>query len=418
MNILICGARGFIGTALDERLTRAGHHVLRAVHTARSTEEITVDYLSDTDPARWRPRLTDIDVVINAVGIITEAAEHGFDTIHHRAPAALFAACAQAGVARVIQISALGADRGDSTYYRTKAAADAALMATPVPWQIVRPALIYGPEGTSASFFRQLASLPLTPLPGGGRQRVQPIHIDDLCACVERLLAPATPAGQIVELAGPAPLSWRDMIASYRRQMGLAAAPSIPVPAPWMALAARVGAHVPGALLTPETWRMLQAGNTTEANAAERLLGQPPRPVAEFIPPAQAPALRASALRAWQTPMLRLSLAFLWLFTAVVSAFVHPREASLALLAPFGLTGLPADVALYGASVLDAALGLATLVRPGRRLWSAQMALIAGYSVLILTVLPEFLWHPFGPLTKNVPILALLILLLSEESKP
>lgn len=418
MNILICGAHGFIGSSLTEQLTRSGHHVVRGVRNARSSADVAIDYLSDTDPAVWRPRLTGIDVVINAVGIITETAERRFETIHHRAPAALFAACADTGVSRVIQLSALGVDRGDSAYFRTKAAADAVLTATPVAWQIVRPALIYGSDGISATFFRQLASLPLTPLPGGGRQRVQPIHIDDLCACVARLLDPATPAGQIVELAGPAPLSWRDMIASYRRQMGLAPAPTVPIPAPLMALAARVGAHVPGALLTPDTWRMLQAGNTTDTNAAAPLLGHPPRPVAAFITPAEAPALRARALRAWQAPMLRLSLAFLWLFTAVVSAFVHPREASLALLAPFGLTGLPAHVALYGASTLDAALGLATLLRPGRRLWSVQIALITGYSVLILAVLPEFLWHPFGPLTKNVPIVALLILLLSEESRP
>jgi hypothetical protein len=116
--------------------------------------------------------------------------------------------------------------------------------------------------------------------------------------------------------------------------------------------------------------------------------------------------------------MLRLSLAVLWLITAITSAFIYPREGSLALLAPVGLAGTPALIALYGASALDGLLGVATWWRPGRRLWLAQIALIAGYSAVIAIALPEFLWHPFGPLTKNLPILALLILLLSEEPRP
>jgi len=418
MNILICGAHGFIGTALTARLARAGHHVIRGVRTARTATDIAIDYRSDTDPARWRPRLANIDVVINAVGIITESPRRRFDTIHTGTPTALFTACAEAGVGRVIQISALGVERGDSAYFRTKAAADTALMATPVDWQIVRPALIYGPEGTSARFFRLLASLPVTPLPGGGQQRVQPIHIDDLCACVERLIDPNAPAGQIVELAGPAPVRWRDMIAAYRSQMGFAPAPSLPIPTAWMSLAARLSAQMPGALLTPDTWRMLQAGNTSSVNAAPRLLGEAPRPMAHFIPPTQALAQRVAALRSWQNPMLRLSLALLWVFTAIVSALVYPAEASLALLAPVGLTGVPAHLALYGASALDALLGAATWYAPGRRLWMGQIALIAGYSAIIAIALPEFLWQPFGPLTKNLPILALLILLLSEEPRP
>lgn len=100
----------------------------------------------------------------------------------------------------------------------------------------------------------------------------------------------------------------------------------------------------------------------------------------------------------------------------MVSLGIYPVADSLALLARTGLSGTPALFALYGAAGLDLAFGWATLFRPGRRLWLAQMALIAGYSLVIALCLPEYLIHPFGPLSKNLPILALLFVLLAEEN--
>jgi hypothetical protein len=65
--------------------------------------------------------------------------------------------------------------------------------------------------------------------------------------------------------------------------------------------------------------------------------------------------------------------------------------------------------------VLDGALGIACIVRPRRALWLAQGVLVLGYSVTIAARLPEYLWHPFGPLLKNLPILAILFILFAEE---
>ena len=416
MKILICGARGFLGRALADHLRGAGHEIVEGVRRPQGPAQVAIDYQQDVAPALWRDRLAGIDTVINAVGILTETGTQRFETIHHRAPAALFAACAQAGVQRVIQVSALGADRGQSAYFRSKRAADEALIALPLPWVVVRPALVYGPGGHSAGFFAQLASLPLTPLPGGGHQMLQPIHVGDLCACVARLLE--APPRQVVELAGPALLSWRAMLASYRRQLDLPPAAALSIPGALMGATAQIAGHLPGAMLTPDTWRMLSQGNTSAANAAPALLGRPPRPVDAFIPPAEAPARRAEALRAWQRPLLRYALALVWLWTAVVSLGIHPWADSLALLHRVGLDGAPALAALIGASAIDALLGLATLFTPGRRLWWAQIGLIAGYSLIIVVALPEFLTHPFGPLIKNLPILALLTFLLAEETRP
>jgi hypothetical protein len=103
-----------------------------------------------------------------------------------------------------------------------------------------------------------------------------------------------------------------------------------------------------------------------------------------------------------------------WLATAWVSLAVHPRDASLALLAGVGLEGAGAVAALYTAVALDLAMGLACLFRPSRLLWCLQAALVLGYSAIIAVALPAFLSHPFGPVLKNLPILAILLILMSE----
>lgn len=413
MRILIAGASGFIGSALGRALTAAGHQVLRGVRRPQAADEVAIDF-SRPDPVAWHQALRGCDAAINAVGILREQGKQNFSALHTRGPQDFFTACVAAGVRRVVQVSAQGADTGTAPFLASKHAADDFLRALPLEWQIVRPALVYGQAGASARVFRLLASLPLTPLPLGGKQHLHSIHIDDLCGEILRLLDPATPAGQCLDLRGGEAISLRELVATYRHSMGFAPAPVLPLPGWLMTIAARVGEHLPGGLLDTQIWRMLQS--------ADAYIGTPfphyARRPARFIAPAEVPHLHQQALAGWRAPLLRLALAAVWLITAWVSLFAWPLADSLALLARTGLTGTPAMVALIGAALLDAAFGLATLFAPGRRLWLAQIALIAGYSAVIAVCLPEFLIHPYGPLSKNLPILAVLILLYAEEERP
>lgn len=420
MRVLILGARGFIGAALTGAFAAAGHTVVKGVRQPVAPDEIAIDYASENDSADWRACIAGIDVVINAVGIIVETDTQRFDAIHTAAPVALFDACAKAGAQapRVIQISALGADRGDSSYFLSKRAADEALMRLALDWQILRPALVFGDDGQSARLFLSLASLPLLPLPAGGHQPLQPVHIDDLTAAALLLADPATPAKQCIELAGPAPLTLRNLLGAYRRALSLPPTGQFTIPAPLMTIAATVAERIPGALFNRENWRMLQAGNTADVDAlaaATRLLGHALRPIERFIAPSRSADLRRRALDDWHGPLMRASLAIIWLLTAIVSAFVYPQADSLALLAQVGLAGTPALVALYGAVALDLAFAVATLFKPSRRLWSAQIGLVLAYTAIVALALPEFLAHPFGPITKNLAVLAILIVLHSRE---
>jgi hypothetical protein len=119
--------------------------------------------------------------------------------------------------------------------------------------------------------------------------------------------------------------------------------------------------------------------------------------------------------------VLRIALALMWLWTAIVSFGLYPVADSLALLARVGLHGALALVALYGAAALDLALGVLTLAAPARwrrPVWLAQLALIAAYTVLVSVFLPEYWLHPYGPISKNLPLAALVALLWALEAPP
>lgn len=410
MKVLVCGADGFLGGHIARALARRGHEVVRGVHHPSLAGDIALNYRSDIDPATWRPRLADIDAVVNAVGILRERREGDFDRVHRQAPDALFMACAEAGIRRVVQISALG--RGATPYLASKHAADQALWRTLPQGVVVRPGLIYGRDGASTRFFLTLASLPLHGVPRGAGP-VQPVHVDDVAEIVVRLVEGAPVDHGLLEVPGPERLDYADWLAVYRSGLGLAPAGRLPVPA--MAALARLAGHLPGSLLTPATWAMLRAGNTGDPAPAAALLGRSLMAPGEFIAGTERELLRLRALAAWRGPLLRSTLAAIWLGSAWVSAGLFPIADSLARLTPFGLTGAMALATLAGATALDAALGLATALRPGRRLWQAQLVLVSTYTALVAWRLPAYLLDPFGPILKNLAVMALLIQLWSEE---
>ncbi|MBY4869808.1 SDR family oxidoreductase [Burkholderia anthina] len=414
MNILVCGANGFIGRALSARLEAGGHRVLHGVRRAAGPRDVEIDFAKDVDADAWRARLDGVDVVINAVGILADRRGAALDTVHRAAPCALFTACCRSGVRRVIQISALGVERGDTPYFASKHAADRFLQTLPLDSRIVRPALVYGASGTSARFFRMLASLPVHVLPAGGHQRLRPVHVDDLAELVARLVDAPAAGERVIDAVGADEVEYRDMLGGYRAALGFPPAARIALPSPLVGAAAMLSGAIPGAMLTRDTWTMLRGGNTGNPAAIAAVLGRPPRGLRHFIG-ADAVVLRHDALAMWRRPLLLGALAIVWIWTAIVSAFVHPRSDSLAMLAHAHLTGLPALIALYAACALDFAFGVATVVVPSRRLWVAQGALIVAYSAVIAVTMPALLAEPFGPVLKNVPILAILLILFAEE---
>jgi uncharacterized protein YbjT (DUF2867 family) len=431
MRVLVTGAHGFIGRALCPVLAARGHTVVAGVHrtparrappagaaeatpTAATPREVGVEFVRDTEPLAWRQRLDGVDAVINTVGLIREHGAATFQRVHVQAAVALFDACVQAGIRHVVQLSALGADAfAQTAYQRTKHAADEALLERiPTAW-CAQPSLVFGSGGTSARLFLMLASLPVVPVPGDGQAAVQPIHVADLvdalCALVER-----EGAGGRIALVGPAPLPFAQLLLTLRAGLGLRDTRVVRVPWPLMRAAAGLGAWLPHSLLDRDTLAMLARGNAADAHAVAALLGHAPRPVRAFIAPGEAPPLRTAARLRWLLPLLRGSVALVWIATGIVSLGLFPIEQSYALLARTGVPAALAPLMLYGAALLDLALGVLVPVLRGRRrrlLWRVQFGLVLFYSVVIAWRLPEYWLHPYGPLTKNLPLLAVLVLL-------
>lgn len=419
MVILITGATGFIGRRLASALRTARHVVVAASrHAEDSATSVAVDFTRDLDSADWLPRLGGVDVVVNAVGILREHGEQTFERVHTRAPQALFAACAAAGVKRIIQISALGADTGRTRYFTSKHAADEYLKTLPVAWTIVQPSLVFGAGGASAGLFTLMASLPLIALPGGGRQQVQPIHIDDIIDALREIIETSAMTGQRVALVGPEPVSFREFLRRLRASMQLPAARFISIPSALMRVMARITELLPGSMLDRETLVMLEAGNTASPEATQQILQRPPRSIEQLVSDEQRGPILREAQLSWLLPLLRISIALVWIWTGIVSLGLYPPQASYELLARVGISGALAPVMLYGAAVLDLLIGIAILVMRNRRwLWLLQMAVIIGYTLIISFKLPEFWLHPYGPLSKNLVLLAGIYLLYTLEAR-
>ena len=432
MRIVIVGAAGFLGRALAQALAGPGvalvctaRNAAAAMSAGRETavaiQWIEADLMQVPPAAFWLRHLQRGDVVVNAAGVLRERHAGEFDAVHHRGPVQLFEACAAAGAALVVQISALGADEAAANpYHRSKALADACLRALHVPSVIVQPSLVWGDEGASAALFAALAVLPVLALPDGGRQLLQPVHLQDVVAGVRALVDARPPGSRTVAFVGPAPVTLRDYLAALRAQLGFhGAAWVLPLPVGVFRAGAKLAGRWRGSFLDAETADMLLRGNVAPAEDFARWLGRPPRSHRDFIPTAAVRQRRQMAWLRWLLPLLRVSVALVWIWTFVVSIGLYPRDQSLALLARVGATGGFAELLLDGAAVFDLALGIGTLALSpywrSRVLWPLQLALIAFYTVVITWAMPDFWLHPFGPLSKNLPMCAAIALLWAME---
>lgn len=427
MNILLTGANGFIGSHLLRELTMQGHTVRACVRDPKLAEKrfqgpkyLHCDFVEDTTTDRWRRRLDGIDAVINAVGIIRETANQHFDTLHRDAPIALFQAAADAGIKRIIQISALGADEmGRSHYHLSKRAADDYLAELPLDWVILRPSIVYGAGAKSMALFRALSALPLTPLVADGRQFVQPIHIGDLVKAVEYSLESDRVVRQRIDLVGAEPVTMRALLSQQRRWLGLGELHTLSVPYRLSLSFAELAGILGSASIDRESVEMLRRGNTGEVDGFIERFGFRPRSMEESM--AHTPATESDRWYAglyFLRPLLRLTLALMWILTGLTSAFFYPPEASYQLLAETGIHGTLAPLMLYGAATLDLLLGMALLF--AYRLQQAallQIAVMVLYSLIISIALPEFWLHPFGPVSKNLPLIAATLMLIVMEKR-
>jgi uncharacterized protein YbjT (DUF2867 family) len=428
MRILITGATGFIGSHLVQALSERGHHILACVRNPKDVQQhcsettvIKANFSIDHAVNDWIPRLKEVDVVINTVGIICERTNQSFDALHSHAPVALFQACEAAGVKRVIQISALGADKDAfSHYHLSKRAADQELRNSTLDWAVLMPSIVYGPGAKSMALFKAVAALPLVPLIDFGEQPIQPIHIGDMITAVIQLVESPSPLRCNIEIVGPEPITMRSLYRELRHWLGLGKSRFCSIPYRLALLGARGAGLLGNTPITKEAVQMLRKGNTGNVNPFVARFGFLPQSIEKAL--VRTPAQQSDIWHAglyFLAPLLRIAIAFVWIITGFVSAFVFPTEQSYTMLAKAGFEGIWQPSMLYGAAATDVLLGVATLLSFQLRLVvTTQIGIILLYSSIITLWLPEQWAHPFGPMSKNVPlIIATLIMFVLERRR-
>lgn len=433
MRILLAGGTGFIGGHILRVLLVAGHDVnvvaRRLGPPLAGVTWVARDYARHHAPEDWAEAVRGVDAVVNAVGIIREAPGQTFEALHAQAPCALFEAAAAAGVRRLIQVSALGCDdAAPEPYFRTKRVTDRRVVA--LGGVVLRPSFVWGAGDLSMRFFRQLAALPVVPVVGDGQYRVQPVHVADVAravlVAVERPLdagagrGGACDLGGAYDLGGAEVLTFDALLDALRRRMGRSApAPKLHVPLGLMRVVARAGTAAGRGPITSDELAMLLRGSTCARAPFEADFGFTPRGFTDALalePGADREATLAEVDAI--VPFLRFTVGFIWLATPYVTWFVWPRAQSLSLLDDAGLPVSLAPFAIDLTCVVELLLGLATWA--GWRLaWvgGLQFLMVLAFTALLIAGGSSLWGHPFGPLTKNVPLLAAILLLIATRDR-
>jgi nucleoside-diphosphate-sugar epimerase len=431
MRILIAGASGFIGGRVAAELLSAGHEIVpcgrdrgRLQQIFPSAQAIACDFGKDR-AADWHKRLANVGAVINAAGIFRPRAANSFETVHVSGPRALFEACAAARIPKLVQISALGAGAAAQTrFLATKREADECCLALAKEqnlsrWTVIRPSLVIGRGGQSTALIAALAALPWPPRLGNGTWEVQPIHISDLVQAVRLLIEGEGDAPQVLDLVGPAPMSTDDLTGLLRQWLALPPARRLPLPE-WLLRASIPAARILSfGALSKDSLTMLKQGNTAPVAPLTAALGLTPRPLEAAL--AAEPLAEADLWHArlyFLRPALRLGLAFIWIATAVISAFVYPLEKCISMAAGLGVTSWQASALVYAGAAVDGILGFALLfnIRPAL-IGLLQIGTIAIFTILASFAVPEAWIDPLGPLTKNTAVVLATLVMIAMEAR-
>lgn len=295
MRVMVLGGTGFIGRNVAAALRARGHAVVIGTrHPKRALKKLPpalraslhdvelreTHFESLTTRYVWKPLLGDVDVVVNAVGILRERGAETYERVHVMAPAALALACERDGV-RLVHVSALGLrSRAYSRFLRSKAAAERAIADTSADYSIVRPSLLAGEGGYAAEWLRRLARWPVHCIPTAARGRFAALDVGDLAEAIVVLCETRGRSDwREVELGGGVRRTLAEHLDAIRARPEDAPALRLPVPN-FVALAAAAVCDL--LRVTPygvPVLELLGRDNLPKANRLRALLGRTPAPV-------------------------------------------------------------------------------------------------------------------------------------------
>jgi uncharacterized protein YbjT (DUF2867 family) len=268
----VFGGTGFVGRRVVRHLHEAGTKV-RVVsrHPERAEDDGIERIAADANDERGlEGAFAGADGAVNAISLYIEHGSETFHAVHVEAAARIARAARQAGIRRFVHISGIGADTASpSAYIRSRGEGEAAVRAAFPGAVIVRPAVMFAADDAFVTtILRLLRSLPVYPIFGDGRTRLQPVRADDVAAAIAQILRQRHAPYPVYELAGPRVYSYEELVRTIARIAGLRPVlMRIPF-ALWGALAG-VAERLPQPPLTRNQVELMQIDTT----AAENLPG-------------------------------------------------------------------------------------------------------------------------------------------------
>jgi len=292
LQLCVLGGTGFVGTHLVHRLASLGHSVTVLTRHPERHREFRVGSavrLLETNPydgdALQTP-LTDMDCVINLAGILNEEGKNHFQTSHVELPRSIVKAMREAGVSRLLHMSALNANVNEShsRYLKTKGEGEDLVHNAPgLEVTSFCPSVVFGPGD---SFFNRFATLlqvsPLLFPLACANARFAPVYVGDVVEAFVKTLDDKATIGQRVELCGPKAYSLKQLVQFTAKQIGrktvITGMPDF---------AARLQGHllglVPGKPFTIDNYYSLQKDSVCSKSALIGL-GITPRSIEAVVP--------------------------------------------------------------------------------------------------------------------------------------
>jgi uncharacterized protein YbjT (DUF2867 family) len=269
--VTVFGGSGFVGRNVVRALAKRDYRIRVAVRRPELSGylqplgrvgQIHAVQANLRYPASVEAAMRDADVAINLVGILAKSGAQTFDAVQTRGAETVAKAAAAAG-ARMVHVSAIGADEKSTSHYaRAKAAGETAVLAALPSAVIMRPSVVFGPEDQFTNRFAALARLmPALPLIGGGTTKMQPVYVGDVATAIADAVDGKAKAGATYELGGPEVLTFREIIElileiTDRKRV------LVPLPFGLAKLQSIVLQFAPGAMkLTPDQVELLRTDN-------------------------------------------------------------------------------------------------------------------------------------------------------------
>ncbi len=296
--VTVYGGSGFLGRHVVRALAKRGYRIRVAVRRPELANflqplgrvgQIHAVQANLRYPESVEAAARDADVLINLVGILFERGKQSFDAVQAEGAQAVARAAAAQG-ARLVHVSALGADENSTSHYaRAKAAGEKLVFAAAPQATIFRPSIIFGPDDDFFNKFAAMARLsPVLPLVGGGHTRFQPVFAGDVASAIAAAADGKAKGGTIYELGGPDVKSFKELmefvLATIERKRLL-----VPIPFALARFQAAFLQYMPKPLLTPDQVELLR-GDIVVSDAAKaegrtlQSLGIDPVTMAAVVP--------------------------------------------------------------------------------------------------------------------------------------